>query len=205
MDQETWQTPVEATYLSQARKNVVERTGDLTFPEVDGFPIWEVFTQKKKSDMHIHAGSLSAPDASFAQQFAREHYGQDQECASLWVCLRSAFVTDRGKADSYEVFVQWKSGDRYVHVGSVQASSGTDAKAKGIEAFAGKRSTCSIWTCPFSELTRIDGETEMIWRTTDQQYRLARGYSKVVRKKWEALRSKKMVDTYQDEDLKETY
>jgi len=46
----------------------------------------------------------------------------------------------------------------------------------------------------------------MIWReTTDQGYRLPRGYSRVVRQKWDELRAKQAVDTYQEEDLKETF
>ena len=46
----------------------------------------------------------------------------------------------------------------------------------------------------------------MIWReTTDQNYRLAKGYSRVVRQKWDAIRAKEAVDTYQEEDLKDTY
>ena len=68
----------ETLMLSPARRNPPEQTGNLSFPEVDSFPIWEVFTQKKPTNEHVHAGSLSAPDASLAQQFAREHYGQDQ-------------------------------------------------------------------------------------------------------------------------------
>ena len=191
--------------MSQARKNVAQRTGELAFPEVDNFPTWEVFTQKNMGDAHIHAGSLSAPDVSLAQQFAREHYGQDQECCSIWVGLRSTILADDGGDDSYEVFVQWSAGDRYVHVGSVDASSGQDAKIKCAEEIVGDKSTFAIWTCPFSQLSRIDGSTDMIWRTTDQQYRLAKGYSKIVRKKWDALRAKKAVDKYQEEDLKETF
>ena len=201
----TFLEQVEVATVSHARKHVTENTGDLTFPEVENFPIWEVFTQKKESDVHIHAGSLSAPDASLAQQFAREHYGQDQECSSIWLCLRSAFISCEGESGSYELFVRWSAGDRYVHVGNAQASSGQDAKIKCNEKFVGERSTHSIWVCPFSQLSRIDGKTDMIWRTTDQQYRLAKGYSKVVRKKWDALRSEKAVDKYQEEDLKETF
>ena len=45
----------------------------------------------------------------------------------------------------------------------------------------------------------------MIWRSTDQSYRLAKGYSKIVRQKWDAIRASKDVDEYQKEDLKDTF
>mgnify|MGYP003318714204 CR=1 FL=1 len=119
--------------------------------------------------------------------------------------MRSTILADDGGEDSYEVFVQWNAGDRHVHVGSVVASNGKDARTKCKEEIVGDKSTYAIWTCPFSQLSRIDDSTDMIWRTTDQRYRLAKGYSKIVRKKWDALRTEKAVDKYQEEDLKDTF
>jgi len=191
--------------LSPARNNPPKKTGDLPFPEVDAFPIWEVFTQKKQTDEHVHAGSLSAPTAPLAQQFAREHYGQDQVCVNLWVGCRTDFITDVGESGTYEVFVQWNSGDRHLHVGTVQASSGQDAKSKCKSQILSDKPHNSIWSIAVSKLTVVDGEQDLIWRTTDQTYRLASGYSRVVRKKWDAIRESGAVDTYQDEDLKETF
>ena len=192
--------------LSEARKNLSATSGELKTNEVEGFPIWEVFTKKKDGDIHLHAGSLSAPDASFAQHFAREHYGQDQMCVSLWVALRETCKTDQGEDETYEVFVQWSAGSKHQHVGEVEAGNGTEARSKCQEQFAGDKPFCSIWACPISKLTKIDGTADMIWReTTDQSYRLASGYSRVVRKKWESLRASKAVDKYQEEDLKDTF
>ena len=192
--------------LSKARTNVPEATGDLTTSEVDSFPIWEVFTQKKEGDIHLHAGSLSAPDASFAQHFAREHYGQDQECCNMWVGLRNTFIANDGECETYEVFVQWKAGGRHEHVGEVEAENGAEAKIKCVEQFIDGKDYYTIWTAPISALTKIDGSSDMIWReTTDQGYRLPRGYSRIVRQKWDALRAEQAVDTYQEEDLKETF
>jgi ring-1,2-phenylacetyl-CoA epoxidase subunit PaaB len=192
--------------LSKARTNVPEVTGELSTSEVESFPIWEVFTQKKEGDIHLHAGSLSAPDASLAQHFAREHYGQDQECINMWVGLRDTFISKEGDAETYEVFVQWKSGGRHEHVGEVEAGNGEEAKAKCIAQFIDGKGFYTIWTSPISKLTKIDGASDMIWReTTDQGYRLPRGYSRVVRQKWDALRAEQAVDNYQEEDLKETF
>jgi phenylacetate-CoA oxygenase PaaH subunit len=192
--------------LSRARSNVPKSTGDLATTEVDGFPVWEVFAQKKQGAIHVHAGSLSAPDASMAQLFAREHYGQDQQCISIWVGPRDIFTADGGEHESYEVFVQWVAGYRHEHMGEVSANNGAEAKTKCIEQFTGDKDYFTIWSAPVSKLTKIDGCTDMIWReTTDQSYRLAKGYSRVVRKKWDAIRAKDAVDAYQEEDLEDTF
>jgi len=52
--------------------------------------IWEVFRQEKKGAAFAHAGSLSAPDAVFAEAFAREQYGRRQESEALWIVARDA-------------------------------------------------------------------------------------------------------------------
>ena len=58
--------------------------------------IYEVFRQEKKGAAFTHAGSVSAPDATFAEAFAREQYGRRQESEALWVVPRDAVheVTD---------------------------------------------------------------------------------------------------------------
>ena len=48
-------------------------------------------------------------------------------------------------------------------------------------------------------------ENDLIWRYTDQSYRLARGYVKDVREKWEAIRERAAYDEYEKETLKETF
>ena len=191
--------------MTSPRINPPKQTGDLSFPEVDSFPIWEVFTQKRPTKEHVHAGSLSAPDASLAQQFAREHYGQDQVCVSLWVGTRSDFLAVDGGSDTYELFVQWESGDRHIHIGTVEASNGQDAKSKCESQFLDDKPFFSVWSIGVSVLTVIDEKDSLIWRTTDQTYRLASGYSRVVRKKWDAIREAAAVDAYQEEDLKDTF
>ncbi len=62
----------------------------------------------------------------------------------------------------------------------------------------------SIWVVP-KNLIRSTAEGDLIWRHTDQSYRLARGYAKDVREKWEAVRVERDVDEYQKDDLKETF
>jgi phenylacetate-CoA oxygenase PaaH subunit len=52
--------------------------------------IFEVFRQEKKGSAFAHAGSVSAPDTTFAEAYAREQYGRRQESEALWVVPRKA-------------------------------------------------------------------------------------------------------------------
>ena len=58
--------------------------------------IYEVFRQERKGQAFAHAGSLPAPDASFAEVYAREQYGRRGESVALWVVPRDQIheVTD---------------------------------------------------------------------------------------------------------------
>jgi phenylacetate-CoA oxygenase PaaH subunit len=52
--------------------------------------IFEIFRQERRGQPFSHAGSLSAPDAVFAEAWAREQYGRRQESDALWVVPRDA-------------------------------------------------------------------------------------------------------------------
>jgi phenylacetate-CoA oxygenase PaaH subunit len=52
--------------------------------------VWEVFRQERKGQPFQHAGSLSAPDERFAEEYAREQYGRRGESVALWVVPREA-------------------------------------------------------------------------------------------------------------------
>ncbi len=54
--------------------------------------IYEVFRQEKKGAAFAHAGSVAAPDAKFAEAFAREQYGRRGESEALWVVPRGAII-----------------------------------------------------------------------------------------------------------------
>jgi phenylacetate-CoA oxygenase PaaH subunit len=65
--------------------------------------IYEVFRRERKGQAFEHAGSLEAPDITFAEVYAREQYGRRGESQALWVVPRSAlteivdFVDDLGR------------------------------------------------------------------------------------------------------------
>jgi len=52
--------------------------------------VFEVFRQERKGQPFQHAGSLSAPDATFAEVYAREQYGRRGESVALWVVPRDS-------------------------------------------------------------------------------------------------------------------
>lgn len=52
--------------------------------------VFEVFRQERKGQPFQHAGSVVAPDATFAEIYAREQYGRRQESVALWLIRRDA-------------------------------------------------------------------------------------------------------------------
>ena len=65
--------------------------------------IWEIFRQERKGQPFENAGSVDAPDAEFAEAWAREQYGRRGESVALWVVSRDAihevedFVDELGR------------------------------------------------------------------------------------------------------------
>ena len=65
--------------------------------------IFEVFRQERKGQPFAHAGSVEAPDAAFADAWAREQFGRRGESEGLWLVPRDAidelddFVDELGR------------------------------------------------------------------------------------------------------------
>lgn len=53
---------------------------------------YEVFHQSKRGDAHEHVGSVHAPDAQVALQFARDQFARRLKCVSIWV-VKSTDIT----------------------------------------------------------------------------------------------------------------
>jgi phenylacetate-CoA oxygenase PaaH subunit len=66
-------------------------------------PIWEVFRQERKGQPFEHAGSLAAPDADFAEAWAREQYGRRGESAALWFVPRGTVHVIDTWADEFDL------------------------------------------------------------------------------------------------------
>jgi phenylacetate-CoA oxygenase PaaH subunit len=65
--------------------------------------IYEVFRQEKKGQAFQHAGSVEAPDAAFADTWAREQYGRRGESAALWLVPRATIHEVTEWADEFDL------------------------------------------------------------------------------------------------------
>jgi phenylacetate-CoA oxygenase PaaH subunit len=65
--------------------------------------IFEVFRQEKKGQAFAHAGSVEAPDAGFAEAWAREQYGRRGESAALWLVRRDALHEVHDFPDEFDL------------------------------------------------------------------------------------------------------
>lgn len=202
---------------SKIRVEVEVGEGELPFPEEGDLAAFAIFTQKRAGVPHVFAGFVDAGDADLALAFGREHYGQDQECVNIWTFPESAISGSRadypprpreesaedGKAESYQIFIQTKAGDWHVSGATLEAGDGGAAVALATAGWSGGEFH-SLWAVPVGVIRETKAD-DLIWRYTDQDYRMARGYAKGVREKWEAVRLEKDVDEYQKDDLKETF
>jgi phenylacetate-CoA oxygenase PaaH subunit len=68
-----------------------------------GSVIFEVFRQEKKGQPYAHAGSIEAPDAAFADAWAREQYGRRGESVALWLVPRDAVHQIVDWADEFDL------------------------------------------------------------------------------------------------------
>jgi phenylacetate-CoA oxygenase PaaH subunit len=65
--------------------------------------IFEVFRQEKKGQAFAHAGSVEAPDANFAEAWAREQYGRRGESEALWLVPRTALHEVHDFPDEFDL------------------------------------------------------------------------------------------------------
>ncbi|MCG3132126.1 MAG: hypothetical protein FLDDKLPJ_02943 [Phycisphaerae bacterium] len=79
--------------LSKVRQVDTADPGPLTAPEEGDLKPYEVFIQLDRGSSHVHAGTVDAPNDDLALDYAKRHYGRDQECVHLWVVPRSAILT----------------------------------------------------------------------------------------------------------------
>ncbi|MFQ5490123.1 MAG: 1,2-phenylacetyl-CoA epoxidase subunit B [Phycisphaerae bacterium] len=79
--------------MSKIRQEFQAGAGELaTPPETDSQP-YEVFIQLTRGQPHSHAGTVDAVDGQMAMEYARKHYGRDQECVHMWVVPREAIIS----------------------------------------------------------------------------------------------------------------
>jgi ring-1,2-phenylacetyl-CoA epoxidase subunit PaaB len=66
-------------------------------------PVFEVFRQERKGQPFQHAGTVTAPDESFAEIYAREQYGRRQESVALWLVPRETVTEISEFPDEFEM------------------------------------------------------------------------------------------------------
>ena len=49
------------------------------------WPVYEVFHQQARGEVHVHVGSIHASDPEMALVLAKEQYARRQACVNLWV------------------------------------------------------------------------------------------------------------------------
>lgn len=199
--------------MSKLRENVELITGDLETPPERDLAGYVVFTQLKPGQPHLYAGYLDAADDEMALIFAREHYGQDQECVGIWaipIDLVSGTdavhpaSADVGGVQAYQVFVQPRRGAGHVSAEMVEARSPADALEAARRIHNDATKYYSLWVVPQRAIASTQ-PSDLIWRYSDQTYRLARGYSKDVREKWTKFRDEHALSDYEKDDLKEAF
>jgi ring-1,2-phenylacetyl-CoA epoxidase subunit PaaB len=90
--------------------------------------IWEVFRQDRKGQAFEHAGSVEAPDAQFAESYAREQYGRRGESVALWLVPRDQVHVVDEWADEFDL--KYRRVDGYsikVRLKEARARAGTAA------------------------------------------------------------------------------
>jgi phenylacetate-CoA oxygenase PaaH subunit len=196
--------------MSRLRETVTAVEGAVGSPAEGDLAPYAVFTQLARGQPHVYAGWLDAPDDRMALTFAREHYGRDQECVSIWTVRRSALggteselapSCEAGAQRPFEVFLQKARGEAHAWAGTVEAASPAEALDAARRA---DRQAHGAWVAPRDAIV-ASGPEEVVWRLTDQTYRLARGYSASVRDKWEKIRAERDIREYEREDLKESF
>ena len=65
--------------------------------------VFEVFRQERKGQAFAHAGSIDAPDAAFADAWAREQFGRRGESEGLWLVPRDAVHQVTEWADEFDL------------------------------------------------------------------------------------------------------
>jgi 1,2-phenylacetyl-CoA epoxidase PaaB subunit len=93
--------------------------------------IGEVFRQDRKGQPVELAGSIEAPDAAFADSYAREQYGRRGESVALWLVPSEAIHRVDDWADEFDL--KYRRVDGYsikVRLKEARERAGTAARAR---------------------------------------------------------------------------
>lgn len=116
-------------------------------------------------------------------------------------------LTGPGDGDlrPFAVFTQLNRGDAHVFAGWLDAADAQMALRFAREHYGKDQECVNIWVVPREAITATRYDQDLVWRYTDQSYRLARGYSRSVREKWAKIRSERDLHEYEKDDLKQAF
>jgi len=187
--------------------------GEIDTPEEGDPRGYVVFSRLRAGKPWRFAGWLRAADDDEAVYFAREHYGRDQKVEDV-LAIHDASIgatdvpwpprtDDTGDVRPFMVFTQRKNGDDYLSQDEIDAA-GTAAALEAARARHADEEPSAVWVVDVASVLRRDAD-DMLWRNFDQTYRLARGYTPLVKKKWEQFRDEDSLREYRKEDLKKEF
>jgi ring-1,2-phenylacetyl-CoA epoxidase subunit PaaB len=135
------------------------------------WPRYQVFHQEGSDRPHVNSGSVHATDPEMALQNARDVFVRRPDCVSLWVVLADdihsvtaeelkrsglpASSGDTGASETYQVFLKQDQTGSHGHVGSVQASSPSEALAAAVDEY-GRQKGIVWWVVPDTLIFRTD-------------------------------------------------
>ena len=196
--------------ISRVRRDLPVLEGELSVPADGDLQPWLVMTQPNAAKPHVSAGWVDACDEAMAMQFARHHYGRDQKVASIWAMPRAAMIDSSEQASgesrtgSWQLITQEHDASLLFCGAVYENCTASEAWSKASSILESDASMYAVWLIHVDDISRTAAD-DLVWPLSDQSYRLARGYSKVVREKWDALRTQRDLDDYRKDDLKETF
>lgn len=104
---------------------------------------------------------------------------------------------------SYIVFTQKNAGDLWLSAGTIDAAKPQAAIDAARQTIKQASNAHAIWVVASKHLISTHGD--LVWRHTDQSYRLAKGYGREVRAKWIAFRSEADLAQYEKDDLQDAF
>jgi 1,2-phenylacetyl-CoA epoxidase PaaB subunit len=107
------------------------------------------------------------------------------------------------QTQSFHVFTQKHAGDLWLSAGAVDAAKPQAAIETARQSLKQASNAHAVWVVASEHLISTHGD--LIWRHTDQSYRLAKGYGREVRAKWIAFRSEAELAQYEKDDLQEAF
>lgn len=86
-----------------AREDILKEEEYKGLGELNHWPTYEVFHQRKRGTHHVHVGNVHAPSPELAVLFGKEQYARRGTCVNLWVVkTEHVFATQYEDDDIFE-------------------------------------------------------------------------------------------------------